>query len=126
MATKQALSKIGAPRMTASERAMWKEYGQLRKAGAPQAKLVAWARKHRVKLRGRDQVVFVRRHRANITVMQEKSCDERCGVTKYETVSKVLGRKQAMSCELKGCNYDDNLKDWVCTYTCVAVTRAPE
>jgi hypothetical protein len=124
-ATKSAsITRIAPRRMNAGERVMWREYEKLRAAKAPRSALAAWARKHKVELGSGGRVVLERNYAAPVVTAKAKSCSDRCGMDKFETTTIVNKRKVAMSCKLDGCFYSRDLRAWVCSYECTAVSKA--
>lgn len=119
-----SISRIAPPRMSAGERVMWREYEELREAKAPRGELLAWARRHKVKLRTRGRVELVREYRAPLVTAREKTCSDRCKTKSFQTTNIVNNQKVVTSCKLDGCFYNRDLKFWVCTYDCMAVARA--
>jgi hypothetical protein len=126
---KQHISRITIPPLTAHEKKMWKEYAQARQAKSPQAALKAWARKHNVKLKGKNRVEMVHPYRgtnapppATNAAAAAQSCDM-CGIKRFERYWKTGKMRMSMTCNFDGCSYEKTLKAWVCWYRCTIGIR---
>lgn len=117
---KEAIPTLARLRMSQAENLMWKEYGQLIKRKASRAELNTWARKNKVKLKGK-RVHFSRKYMAPIRVQAAPAkCEEICEVTEFETSVSIARNKVTISCELGNCLYREDTQKWYCVYECWA------
>jgi hypothetical protein len=117
--------------MTAREKRMWAEYAKAREAKTPKTALAAWARKHNVRLKGRNRVVMRVAHRAPTnpapprtqTLAMQTNCSGICYIRHFERFERFGKSKMVTSCDLEGCEYRKDLRAWVCWYSCVVGVR---
>src|SRR5262245_55292764 len=112
--------RVPVLRIPSSERLMWQEYAALRRSKADRAELNAWARRHRVEVKG-DRVHFKRQYVAARTGVAEatKDCIRRGCAKEVSGVLMIPGLNPgASTCTLIKCRYDRRLKSWVCEYNC--------
>ena len=127
---KTPLPPLARP-MAATEKKMWTEYAKARKAKTPKTALAAWARKHNVRLKGRNRVAMRVAHKAPAsappprtqTLAMQKNCSGICYITHFERFEKYGKSKMVTSCDLVGCSYDKESRFWICWYDCIVGVR---
>lgn len=132
MAKKRKPQNIKAPRMTPEEIQMWKEYAQARKTESPQSALRIWARKYRrykIKLLGTNRIGLNLSYRAGTSAaapsagVAAQSCSQICGIRSFERWSKGPTMNTVLKCTLDTCEWNTELKSWVCYYQCISAIR---
>lgn len=117
------LPQIRVPAATAAERRMLKEYRDLINGKASRAKLASWAKRNKVRLKGK-RVGFERHHVAPGTAAADDSCSQICRVVNYG--GSAWGGKVNYECTLTGCDWSHEKRRWECYYSCWITTLAPD
>jgi hypothetical protein len=116
--------------MTAADKKMWSDYDKAQKSETPKSALDAWARKYDVELKAKNKVVITKSYKGDGpaptrgTAAAAKDCSDICGIRSFERWDALPGGgKSAMLCTLDSCEYNRELKSWICWYSCVVGIR---